>query len=120
MTAYSQEYDISKVIYAIVTVVAIPELIIFGIAYSTTFINVIVNPEKETSRFLAIFNLFMILCIRFMYAIFFLLALPDAYSNSSASVLASIRQVFITFIAGWWILTICVPAFVGLLSWSTF
>ncbi|KAJ3132934.1 hypothetical protein HK100_004815 [Physocladia obscura] len=109
-TVYTSETLITVILSTLVFL-AIPELLVFIIAFGSNFINVIKNPEHSTSRILAVFMLLLTTSIRCCFVCFLFLApaFGNRLTGNQQIIVNGLQHIFMYVVSGWWIVTICIP-----------
>ncbi|KAJ3081860.1 hypothetical protein HK100_009806, partial [Physocladia obscura] len=109
-TMYTSNTAITTV-FSVLVFLAIPELFVFTIAFGSNFVNVIKNPEKSTSRILALFMLLLTTMIRCCFICFLFLApaFGNKLTNKEANTITELQRTFMYVVSGWWVMTICIP-----------
>ena len=111
-----------RILYAVVSILAFPEWIIFTITYASNFFVVLKRPEKESSRLLALIMLLIYLMLRLIFPVFCLFAIPPSIApvfTTFTNILLPYQRILFYIILAWWIITITFPAFAGLISWAS-
>ncbi|KAJ3020521.1 UNVERIFIED_CONTAM: hypothetical protein HDU68_010146 [Siphonaria sp. JEL0065] len=91
--------------YGLFATLAAMEILVFGIAYSSSYINVLLHPEKESSRVLCVVVIILTVCLRGGFALFFVQVSPTFVPSDTVY---TMQHVFLAIVGAWWVFTLAI------------